>query len=207
MNTLLRNCKFIYINPQEPIAGILRKPLIHKSSHSWHATRKTSVWQPRSVIADHMAAVCMVAIKLRKEQTWQDVPRLPRDIARRVVELHALHAAAAMGATVVMATTGLTPTPLTPRRRTAEVAESELAAPPPTFGPAGRERVQQWCTHLPRCRHSHRSAKPLRRERPSNPISETSSFAMHGTTGRGPPKSCMIFSLRQASKFGSARKT
>ena len=74
----------------------------------------------------------------------------------------------------------LHPTPLRGAARRPEQGGGSAAAQ----SRAGREPVRPWCTRLPRCGHSRRSAKASRSERPCLTFG-TSFSATRGTTGRG----------------------
>ena len=70
-------------------------------------------------------------------------------------------------------------------------AGAVAAGPVAAQGRAGREPVRPWCTRLPRCGHSRRSATASRTWRRCLTFG-TSFSATRGTTGRGPPRSCTI---------------
>ena len=99
----------------------------------------------------------------------------------------ALHVVAAMAATAATAATGRTRPRPTPRRGAAGAAGAAAAGPAAAQGRAGREPVRPWCTRLPRCGHSRRSATASRSERPCLTFG-TSFSATRGTTGRGAAK-------------------
>ena len=93
----------------------------------------------------------------------------------------------------------------TPRRGAAGAAGAAAAGPAAAQGHAGREPVRPCCTRLPKCGHSRRSAKASRSERPCLTFG-TSSSAMRGTTGRGPPRSCTICSSHAVSQVWFSEK-
>lgn len=133
--------------------------------------------------------------------TWLDVQHRYWAIAQRALQRPALHAVA------VTAATGRTrPRPTTLRRGSAGAAGAVAAVPAAAQGRGGRDPVRPWCTRLPRCGHSRRSAAASRTERPC-PTLGTSFSVMHGTTGEGLPRSFTICSRHAVFRSDSARRT
>lgn len=146
------------------------------------------------------------AIAKGRITTWLDAQHQYADIVQRP-QLRPAPLAVTAVATAMAATARPTPRRAAAGPAIAAAVEAVVAGPAAVQGRAGRERVRPCRTRLPKFSHSRQSAKPLRLEQRSNPTFVTSSCATRGTTGRGQPKSCTIYSWRLVSKFGSARRT
>lgn len=142
---------------------------------------------------------------------WEDAQRQYEDIGQRLQPLGALHAVTVLvdtarptlgraAAVAIAAVAAVVSGP-------AAVAVVVVANPEGVQGRAGREPVRPCRTRLSKYSHSRQSAKPLRNEQRSNPTFATSSYATHGTTDGGLPKSCTSCLKRLVSKFGSVRGT
>jgi hypothetical protein len=89
----------------------------------------------------------------------------------------------------------------TPRRALTEVLLAATAVetiPKAALRQGGLRLGRPFRTLPPKCRHSRQSAKPLRLEQQGNRTFEMYSCATHGTTDRGPQKSCTICSCALA---------
>lgn len=158
----------------------------------------------RSLYKIHINSVR--ALTKERITTWLDAQHQYAAIARRAPQPTALHAVdvmeEAMGGTVA---TGRTHLRLTPRREAlgaAGVAAGQAVAQ----SRAGLEPVRPCGTRLKKCEHSHQSATASRIWRSSLTFGMYS-YATHGTTGRGQPRSFTICWSRVVCVSGSARKT